>query len=61
MFSYFMLDGQTIMLDDYLEVEPEQEKRLLHALEQTNAGPLSGEGLRELWKEILALTKREVH
>ena len=42
-------------------VDPEQEERLLHALEQTNAGPLSREGLRELWKEILALTKREVH
>ncbi len=27
-FSYFMLDGQTIVLDDYLEVRPEQEKRL---------------------------------
>ncbi|MBA2285448.1 MAG: hypothetical protein H0W02_08205 [Ktedonobacteraceae bacterium] len=27
-FSYFMLDGQTIVLDDYLEVEPEQEERL---------------------------------
>ncbi len=27
-FTHFMLDGQTIVLDDYLEVEPEQEKRL---------------------------------
>src|SRR6266567_1504157 len=27
-FSYFMLDGQTIVLDDYLEVCPEQEERL---------------------------------
>ena len=27
-FSHFMLDGQTIVLDDYLEVEPEQEERL---------------------------------
>ncbi len=27
-FSHFMLDGQTIVLDDYLEVEPEQEQRL---------------------------------
>ena len=41
-------------------VDPEQEERLLQALEQTNAGPLSREGLRGLWKEILALTKREV-
>lgn len=27
-FHYFMLDGQTIVLDDYLEVQPEQEERL---------------------------------
>ncbi len=27
-FSHFMLDGQTIVLDDYLEVRPEQEERL---------------------------------
>ncbi len=27
-FTHFMLDGQTIVLDDYLEVRPEQEKRL---------------------------------
>ncbi len=27
-FSNFMLDGQTIVLDDYLEVRPEQEERL---------------------------------
>src|SRR5438094_472235 len=27
-FTYFMLDGQTIVLDDYLEVQPEQEERL---------------------------------
>src|SRR6266480_847141 len=27
-FSHFMLDGQTIVLDDYLEVKPEQEERL---------------------------------
>jgi chorismate mutase len=41
-------------------VDPEQEERLLHALETANAGPLSREGLRKLWQEILALTKREV-
>ncbi|HET8912526.1 MAG TPA: glycoside hydrolase family 38 C-terminal domain-containing protein [Ktedonobacteraceae bacterium] len=29
-FSYFMLDGQTIVLDDYLEIRPEQEGRLKH-------------------------------
>lgn len=27
-FSHFMLDGQTIVLDDYLEVRPEQEEHL---------------------------------
>ncbi len=27
-FTHFMLDGQTIVLDDYLEVKPEQEERL---------------------------------
>ena len=41
-------------------VDPEQEERLLQRLEAANTGPLSHEGLRQLWKEILALTKREV-
>ena len=41
-------------------VDPEQEKRLLAVLETNNPGPLSREGLRRLWQEILALTKREV-
>jgi mannosylglycerate hydrolase len=27
-FTHFMLDGQTIVLDDYLEVRPDQEERL---------------------------------
>ncbi|HCI82833.1 MAG TPA: hypothetical protein DHW02_24440, partial [Ktedonobacter sp.] len=27
-FSHFLLDGQTIVLDDYLQVRPEQEERL---------------------------------
>lgn len=27
-FTHFMLDGQTIVLDDYLEVEPQQEEHL---------------------------------
>ena len=27
-FSHFMLDGQTIVLDDYLEVQPQHEERL---------------------------------
>jgi chorismate mutase len=41
-------------------VDTEQEERLLQGLETTNPGPLSREGLRRLWTEILALTKREV-
>jgi chorismate mutase len=40
-------------------VDPEQEERLLRALEDANRGPLSPEGLRELFREILTLTKRE--
>jgi len=41
-------------------VDPDQEERLLQALEQANGGPLSAEGVRRLFNEILALTKREV-
>ena len=41
-------------------VDPDQEERLLQALEQANGGPLSQAGVRKLFEEILALTKREV-
>ena len=41
-------------------VDPGQEDRLLQKLEQANAGPLSRDGVRQLFGEILALTKREV-
>ena len=41
-------------------VDPQQEERLLKSLEDANAGPLSSDGLRRLWKEILALAKREL-
>lgn len=41
-------------------VDPTQEDRLVQALEQANDGPLSREGVRRLFREILALTKREV-
>ena len=41
-------------------VDPEQEERLLQTLVHANAGPLSEEGVRKLFDEILALTKREV-
>ncbi len=41
-------------------VDPEREKWLLQQLSQANRGPLSAEGLRELFTEVLDLTKREV-
>ena len=41
-------------------VDPEQEEQLLRSLEQANGGPLSEAGVRQLFEEILALTKREV-
>lgn len=41
-------------------VDPEQEERLLQALESDNGGPLSAAGVRQLFEEILALTKREL-
>ncbi len=37
-FSYFMLDGQTIVLDDYLEVQSEQEA---HLKQYTRTGRIS--------------------
>ena len=41
-------------------VDPEREEWMLQYLQRANRGPLSGEGLQELFDEILALTKREV-
>ena len=41
-------------------VDPAQEELLLKALEQANNGPLSRDGVRRLFLEILALTKREL-
>jgi chorismate mutase len=40
-------------------VDREQEERLLAALERMNPGPLSTEGLHELFGHLLELTKRE--
>ena len=37
-----------------------REERLLAALAGENSGPLSDEGLRTLFTEVLALTKREL-
>ena len=41
-------------------VDPEREEWMLQYLTRANRGPLSAEGLRELFEEVLALTKREV-
>jgi len=42
------------------EVDPERERWLYEHLESANRGPLSSEGLRQIYAELLALTKREV-
>ena len=53
-------------LKDYKEsrglsfVDPEREEWMLNYLARANRGPLSPEGLREIFSEILDLTKREV-
>ena len=41
-------------------VDPEREEWMLQYLSRANRGPLSPEGLREIFGEILDLTKREV-
>jgi len=41
-------------------VDPDRERELLADLASANAGPLSDEGLRKLFGEVLKLTKREV-
>ena len=41
-------------------LDPAREEWLLKHLTQANRGPLSPEGLRELYAELLDLTKREV-
>jgi chorismate mutase / prephenate dehydratase len=41
-------------------VDPDREQWMLQYLSRANRGPLSEEGLRELFEEILALSKREV-
>ncbi len=41
-------------------VDPEREAWMLRHLLQANSGPLSEEGLRELYRTVLDLTKREV-
>ncbi len=41
-------------------VDPEREEWMLTYLDRANRGPLSADGLRELFAQLLALTKREV-
>jgi chorismate mutase len=41
-------------------VDRDREQRLLDALAETNTGPLSEPGLRTLFADVLALTKREL-
>lgn len=41
-------------------VDPDQERRVLERLAAANTGPLSEEGVRELFTTILALTKRDL-
>lgn len=41
-------------------VDPEREEWMFNYLARANSGPLSPEGLREIYAEVLDLTKREV-
>ncbi len=40
--------------------DPQQEEAVLRDLSRSNRGPLSQDGLRGLYRQILELTKREV-
>jgi chorismate mutase len=44
----------------YEFVDPDREDWMIRYLERANRGPISSDGLRELFAQILALTKREV-
>ncbi len=41
-------------------LDPEREEWMLQYLTRANRGPLSHDGLKELFDEVLDLTKREV-
>ena len=41
-------------------LDPGREERLLDALARANTGPLSDEAVRQLFTDLLALTKREL-
>ena len=41
-------------------VDPEREEWMLQYLARANRGPLSNDGLREIFEALLDLTKREI-
>lgn len=41
-------------------VDTDREREILERLVGSNGGPLTDDGVRELFREVLALTKREV-
>lgn len=41
-------------------LDPEREEWMLAYLQRANRGPMSADGLREFYSQVLALTKREV-
>jgi chorismate mutase len=41
-------------------VDPEREEWMLNYLARANRGPLSSDGLKEIFHDLLDLTKREV-
>jgi chorismate mutase/prephenate dehydratase len=41
-------------------LDPGQEERLVARLKEANAGPLSADGVEQLFREVLALIKREL-
>jgi chorismate mutase len=44
----------------YPMVDPAREEWMVRYLTRANRGPLTGEGLREIYDDLLRLTKREV-
>ena len=44
----------------YSFVDPDREQRMIDDAVAANRGPLSADGLRRLYAELLALTKREL-
>jgi chorismate mutase len=41
-------------------LDPDREEWMLSYLERANRGPLSADGLRDFYREVLDLTKREL-